>query len=111
VLGDGKVWEFTPSQALPKVLTYNDAGEACRLPRMEDGTHFAASEWLFEFLAEGARETTFLEIYEKLTVCLAARYRVSMVEALSLGLWHDDTYHRAVLAALGVKKNTATPTD
>lgn len=107
VLGDGNAWEFSPCSALPKVLSYDSAGELCRLPRASDALHFEASDWLFDFLCEGTKETTFAEIYRQLTICLAARYHVSMVEAVALGLWHDDTYHRAILSALGVdsKKN------
>lgn len=100
-LADGKVWEFIPSGALPEVMTVDTAGQMVFRPRAQDAAHFAASEWLMDYLmAGGARSYT--EIVERLVVCLQARYHVGLQEFLALGLFTTDLNTRVVLAALGL---------
>lgn len=100
-MGDGHIWEFTPSSALPEVLTYDGAGQMALLPRESDAAHFAASEWLMTYVVE-RQQQPYLEILQRVVTCLQARYHVSLVEVLALRLFTTDLNTRIVLAALGL---------
>lgn len=100
-LADGQVWEFTPSSALPEVMTYSPGGELVFVPRGCDAAHFAACEWLMGYVLEGGAQP-YAEIVERVVVCLQARYHLGLFEFLALGLFTTDLNTRIVFAALGL---------
>lgn len=114
VLGDGNTWEFVPTRALPEVLTFDSAGKTKWSPRPSDAEHFAASEWLMDYLLKGDQRP-LLDVVERLSVCLGARYHVSVMEVIALGLFVTSLNLRVVCACLGIdydeltgKKNEVT---
>lgn len=113
-LGDGNLWGFVPSEALPMRLTVDEAGELARRPRVNDAAHYAASQKLFELLGQLSTgrdyEVTLVEAWQLIVDCLSTRYHLDFNTGLALGLFEESLYYGALKAALGVdtsKKNEA----
>jgi hypothetical protein len=102
-MGDGNVWGFVPTRALPETYGYGPDGELTTRPRAKDAAHFAASEWLMQFLQSG-EPRPYIDTLERVAVCLGARYHVSLVEVLALELFSTDLFQAVVFACLGIEE-------
>lgn len=101
VLADGNTWEFIPSAALPTVLTYDASGADAMVPRARDAAHFAASDWLFDYLIQGDTRP-YQEVAQHVVTCLQTRYRIGLIEFKALGLLSQDLTGRITCAAVGL---------
>lgn len=102
-MADGNEWGFVPTAALPETLGCGDDGQPTMRPRACDAAHFAACEWLMQFLASGEKRG-YMETLERVAVCLGARYHISIVEVLVLELFSTDLLTDVVFACLGIEE-------
>lgn len=117
VMGDGNPWGFVVTSALPMVMCLDSAGEIDWKSRPSDAAHFAASEWLFDYLCGGER--TYVDIVANVATCMASRYAISPIEIMALELFSTDLNAEICCACTGIdydeytgKKNTdPAPTD
>lgn len=100
-LGDGNPWGFVESAALPQRAVFNSAGEAAWAPRDCDAAHYEACAWIADY-ARGGEGRPYFDILDRVAVCLGARYHVSVLEVVALGLFTTDLLEPVVYACLGV---------
>lgn len=101
VLGDGQVWGFVATEALPQRAVFDAAGERAWAPRACDEAHYEASAWIFDYVKNGG-ERTYFDVIDRVAVCLGARYHVSAMEVIALGLFTTDLLDTVVYACLGI---------
>ena len=100
-LGDGNVWGFIETAALPSRAVYDSEGKRAWAQRAEDGLHYAASKWLFA-CARSTEAVPYFDIIDRVAVCLGARYHVSALEIFALGLFSMELSDAIVYACLGI---------
>lgn len=100
-LGDGQVWGFVESDALPQRAVFDASGERAWAPRESDALHYEACAWLADY-AQCGEGRAYFDILDQVSVCLSARYHVSALEVLGLGLFSTDLNDAVVYACLGV---------
>lgn len=102
-MADGRVWELVPTTSLPEVMGYGDDGAVSFRPRPRDAAHFAASAWLYAW-ARAGEPAPYMDIVQRVAVCLGARYHVGLVEVLALGLFSTELLNPVVFACLGIEE-------
>lgn len=100
-MADGRVWELVPTASLPEVMGYSGSGEVVFRPRARDAAHFEASAWLYGY-AQAGEPAQYLDVLSRVAVCFGARYHVSLIEVLALGLFSTELLNPVVLACLGL---------
>lgn len=100
-LGDGQLWGFVETDALPQRAVFDAAGERAWAPRVCDEAHYEASAWIFDYVKNGG-ERTYFDVIDRVAVCLGARYHISAMEVIALGLFTTDLLDAVVYACLGI---------
>ncbi len=100
-LGDGNRWGFIATAALPERAVFDASGQPTWAPRAEDAAHYEASKWLMNY-ATVQEPQPYFDIIDRVAVCLAARYHVSKLEMLALGLFSTELNAPIVYACLGI---------
>jgi hypothetical protein len=101
VLGDGQAWGFVATEALPQRAVFDAAGLPGWAPRVCDEAHYEASAWIFDYVKNGG-ERTYFDVIDRVAVCLGARYHISSMEVIALGLFTTDLLDMVVYACLGI---------
>lgn len=101
VMADGNTWGFVPTVSLPEVMGCGPDGGLTFRPRAKDTAHFAASAWLKEYASKG-EPAPWLDVLQRIAVCLGARYHVGLIEVLALELFSTELLNPVVFACLGI---------
>jgi hypothetical protein len=101
VLGDGQAWGFVATEALPQRAVFDAAGMPGWAPRVCDEAHYEASAWIFDYVKNGG-ERTYFDVIGRVAICLGARYHISAMEVIALGLFTTDLLDAVVYACLGI---------
>lgn len=109
-LADGKVWEFTPAEELPRAFCLGDGGAVVSRFQQKYARFQEADDWLAEWMRDGSRSEPIREIIARLATLLGINYRVSALEVLALGLIDEINFEEVWMTAIGlrdlwVKKN------